>query len=68
MKHHLTEILAALAFASAIALTVFQHYACTDTDFWFDWEQFWHYESFIAMAVVAAIALLVGKFLGKRGY
>jgi hypothetical protein len=68
MKHHVTEILAALAFASAIGLTVYQHFACNDVDNWFEWEQFWHYESFIACALVASIALIVGKFLGKRGY
>ena len=68
MKRHVTEILAALAFLSAIALTVYQHFACTDDDCWFEWENFWHYESFIACAVVAAIALIVGKYLGKHGY
>jgi hypothetical protein len=68
MRRHATEILAALAFLSAIALTVYQHFACNDNDCWFEWEQFWHYEPFIACALVASIALLVGKYLGKRGY
>ena len=68
MKHRVTEILAAIAFMSAISLIVYQHFACNDNDCWFEWEQFWHYESFIACAFVAAIALLVGKYLGKRGY
>jgi hypothetical protein len=68
MKHRLTEILAALALASAIGLIVFQHFACTDSDAWFDWEQLWHYEPFILAAIVACVALIVGKYLGKRGY
>ncbi len=68
MKHYVTEILAALAFGSAIGLTVYQHFACNDEDCWFEWFQLWHYEPFILSAVVAAIALLVGKYLGKRGY
>ena len=68
MKRHATEILAGIAFLSAAGLTVYQHFACIETGAWFEWEQFWHYESFIGMAVVAGIALLIGKFLGKRGY
>jgi hypothetical protein len=68
MKHRVTEILAAMAFACAIALTIYQHFACTDNDAWIDWEQLWHYEPFILSAIVAAVALIVGKYLGKRGY
>ena len=67
MKRHVTEIIAALAFLSAIGLTVYQHFACDDNDCWFEWWQLWHYEPFIMSAVVAAIALIVGKYLGKRG-
>ncbi len=68
MKHHVTEILAGLALLSAIGLTVYQHFACNDEDCWFEWFQLWHYEPFILSALVAAVALLVGKYLGKRGF
>jgi len=68
MKRHATEILAGIAFLSAAGLTIYQHFACTVSGAWFEWEQFWHYEPFIACALVASIALIVGKFLGKRGY
>jgi hypothetical protein len=68
MKHRVTEILAALALASAIGLIIYQHFACTDNDAWIDWEQLWHYEPFILSAIVASVALIVGKFFGKRGY
>jgi len=68
MKSHTTEILAGLAFLSAIGLTVYQHFACNDLDCWFEWFQLWHYEPFIMSALVAAIALIVGKYLGKHGY
>lgn len=35
---------------------------------WFNWEQFWHHESLIAMCFVVGLALLAGKYtkLGRR--
>ena len=68
MKRHATEILAGIALLSAAGLTIYQHFACNDNDCWFEWFQLWHYEPFIACALVASIALIVGKFLGKRGF
>jgi len=65
MRHRIPEILAVIALVLALAALVYQHFACTDDDCWFEWEQFWHYESFIAMVIVAAIALVAGKYLGK---
>jgi len=37
------------------------------TGVWFDYRQLWCHEDFIACAIVAAIALVVGKYLGKIG-
>jgi hypothetical protein len=65
MRNRLPEILAAIAFVLSVAALVFQHFACTDNDAWFDWEQFWHYETFIFAGVVAAVALVAGKYLGR---
>jgi len=64
MRSRLPEILAVIALVLALGALVYQHFACS-TGGWFEWEQFWHYESFIAMGIVAAIALVAGKYLGR---
>ncbi len=64
MRNRVPEILAAIALILALAALVYQHFA-TNNGAWFEWEQFWHYESFIAMGIVAAIALVAGKYLGR---
>ena len=65
MKNRITEILAAIALVLSGAATVYQHFASTDADTWIDWPQLWHYETFIACGIVAAIALVAGKYLGR---
>ena len=63
MRNRIPEILAVVALALSLGALVYQHFATEDG--WFEWEQFWHYESFIAMGIVAAIALVAGKYLGR---
>ena len=64
MRKRIPEILAAIALLLAIFGLVDQHF--TPDDGWFSWPQFWHYEPLIACCVVAAVALMAGKYLGRR--
>jgi hypothetical protein len=63
MRHYVPEILAVIALILSVSALVYQHFASKGA--WWDWPQFWHYEPFIAMGIVAAVALVVGKYLGK---
>jgi len=60
MKHNRkTTYLALVAILLAIALLLHQGLFCGE---WFNWSQFWHHESLIAIATTAAITIL---FFGK---
>jgi len=58
------EILAAVLLCLAVFGLVQQQ--LTSNDVGFNWRQFWHHEPLIACCFVAAIALVVGKYLGRR--
>ena len=65
MKKFVLEILAFLLLCMAVLGLVHQQlYTC---DAWFDWGEMLNHESLVACFVVAAIALVVGKYLGKIG-
>ena len=64
MKNRIPEILAAILFCLAVLLLFHQRLFANHV--WFSWQEFWHHESVIACCVVAAIALVVGKYLGSR--
>ncbi|UCB42274.1 MAG: hypothetical protein JSV77_07345 [Dehalococcoidales bacterium] len=54
--------------AIALSLSVFglvHHWYLTGR--WFSWEQFWHHEPLIAIALCVGIALMTTAFLGGRG-
>jgi ABC-type arginine transport system permease subunit len=63
MKSRLPEILAVLLFFAAIVVLVHQQ-LITESE-WFNWQQFLHHESFAACFFVAAISLLLGKYLDR---
>ena len=63
MKNRVPEILAAIALCLAVFLLV--HQQLISDDVWFNWQQFLHHESFIACGFVAAISLILGKYLGR---
>jgi hypothetical protein len=65
MKKFVSEILAFLLLCVAVLGLVHQHLFTCDN--WFDWSEMLNHESLIACCVVAAIALVVGKYLGKIG-
>ena len=64
MKNHAPEIVAGILLCLAVALLV--HQQLISNDVWFNWQQFWHHEPVIACCVIAAIALLAGKYLVIR--
>jgi succinate dehydrogenase hydrophobic anchor subunit len=64
MKHWIPEILAAIALLLSVAALIYQHFATPDGA-WFEWWQLWHYETFIVCGVVAAVALVAGKYFGR---
>jgi len=64
MKSRIPEILAVIFVCLAVALLI--HQQLTSDDVWFNWQQFQHHESFIACGFVAAVSLLLGKYLGRR--
>jgi cytochrome bd-type quinol oxidase subunit 2 len=64
MRHRVPEILAVIALVLAVAALIYQHFVCS-TGAWFDWPQLWHYETVIVCCIVAAIALVAGKYLGR---
>ena len=62
MKSRLPEILAVMLFFAAIVVLV--HQQLITNSVWFNWRQFLQHESFAACFFVAAISLLLGKYLG----
>ncbi len=62
MKGRLPEILAVLLFFAAVVVLVHQQLI---TNVWFNWRQFLQHESFAACFFVAAISLLLGKYLDR---
>lgn len=63
MKNRIPEILAAIALVLAIFGLLYQRFSSSQE--WFNWAQIWHYEPLIACCVVAAVALVAGKYLAK---
>jgi protein-S-isoprenylcysteine O-methyltransferase Ste14 len=64
MRKRIPEILAAIAVILALFGLFFQRFSSSHE--WFNWEQLWNYESLIGLCVVAAVALVAGKYLGRR--
>jgi hypothetical protein len=52
--------------AVCLGVLTLVHQQLTNNDPWFDWRDFWHHEPLAACAFVAAIALMVGKYLGRN--
>jgi hypothetical protein len=65
MKNYLPEILAALGFCAGVFL-VFHEWLNRCPTRAFEWEQFWSHETLIACCLVGIIALIAGKYLGRR--
>ena len=63
MRNRVPEILAVIALVLALVGLLHQIFASTEA--WFSWQQFWHHESLIVVCVVAAVALVAGKYLGR---
>ncbi len=63
MRNHVPEILAVIALV--LALVGLLHQIFTSEEAWFSWQQFWHHEPLIIVCVVAAVALVAGKYLGR---
>lgn len=59
LRKYLVEILASILLLSAIFGLGHQWFI---SGTWFSPEQFWHHEPLIALCLVAAVALLVGKY------
>jgi transcriptional regulator GlxA family with amidase domain len=55
--------------ASAFVLGAFGllHQRLLTTGGWFNWQQFLHHEPLIFACFVAGVALLIGKYLGRKG-
>ncbi len=64
MNRFVLEILAFIALCLAVFGIFHQHIT---TGVWFDYYQLWCHEDFIAVCIIAAIALMIGKYLGKIG-
>jgi hypothetical protein len=48
-----------------LAVIVIVHQQLFTNDVWFNFGQIWHHEPIIACLLVAAVALVLGKHLGK---
>jgi hypothetical protein len=64
MRNRIPEILAVICIILAVAAVLHQHF--TTHDYWYDFSEVKNHEAIIACLVVAAVALLVGKHLGRR--
>jgi hypothetical protein len=67
LRKYITEILAGVSLALSIFFLVHQR-LCTEGG-WFNWEQFihnLHHEHLMVLCFVAAIALLVGKYVSSE--
>jgi hypothetical protein len=65
MRKYIIEILA----VTLLGLAVFGliHQQLTTSDVWFHFRQLGNHETIVACCIVAAIALVTGKYLGKFG-
>ena len=57
-------VLGAIALLLGVFGLVHQWYL---TGMWFQWEQFLHHESLIAIALCVGVALVATAFIGRRG-
>jgi len=64
MRSRTPEILAGVLMVIAVVVVLHQHFKYHDI--WFDLWQIKNHETLILSCVIAAIALLVGKYLGGR--
>jgi len=63
LKNRLPEVLAVVfIFLAAFGLI---HQQLTSSDVWFHFGQMRNHETIVACCIVAAIALLIGKYLGR---
>jgi hypothetical protein len=63
MKNRAPEVLAVMLLWLALILLV--HQRLFRNGVWFDFGEFWSHEALIACCIVAAIALVIGKYLGR---
>ncbi len=64
MKKYVPEILAVLSLCSAMLVLVHQQLTST-CDTWFHFQEIHSHEVLASFCVVAAVALVIGKYLGK---
>jgi hypothetical protein len=65
MKKHIIEILAVILLVLAVFGLI--HQQLTTNDVWFQFQQLGNHETIVACCLVAAIALVAGKHLGRLG-
>lgn len=63
MKNFIPEILAVVLVVLAIVGLI--HQQLTTSDVWFHFGQLRNHETIVACCIVGAVALVVGKYLGK---
>ena len=66
MKNRLPEILAVILLILAVLGLI--HQQLTSSDVWFHFRQLKNHETIVACCVVGAIALVVGKYLGRERF
>jgi hypothetical protein len=64
VKKYLVEILAVLALCLAVVVLVHQHLV-SSCPIWFHTEEIFNHEAAASFCVIAAVALVIGKYLGK---
>ena len=65
MKKYLVEIASGLLVVTAVAALIYQKVNDTCPQ-WFHFEEIWSYDVMAFCGVVAAIALIIGKYTGKN--
>ena len=65
MKRRTVKLLSAAAFGLGIFGILHQELA---EGYCWNWEQFWHHESLIAMCFVSAVSLLVGEYAANQNH
>lgn len=63
ITRHTVKILSATAFGLGIFGILHQGIG---EGYWWNWEQFWHHESLIAMCFVSTVSLLVGEYAAVK--
>jgi len=64
MKKYLVETLAVILLIMAVFGLI--HQQLNTNDVWFNFREVANHEAIVACFVVAAVALVVGKYLGRR--